>query len=285
MRLRRSNRNHRTRDRVRRYLEYRTQTPEGSEPPKRLRRDVTVTEDYAQNWRIHTISPSGVQTRGTVLYLHGGGWMNEAAPQHWRFAQQIAVDASMTVIMPVYPLVQAGGTAETVVPVVAELAEQEQRPVVLMGDSAGGTIAMSTSLLLKERGSPADLTVLIAPALDLRMQNPEIDEVQPIDPWLVKEGQLLLTERWIGEHGEDPILNPFLGDPRGLRRLVIFSGTRDLLNPDTRFFVQEAKNAGVTIEYHEQPGHIHVYPLLPTREGRQARRTIVEAVRETVERA
>ena len=184
--------------------------------------------------------------------------------------------------MPVYPLVQAGGTAESVVPIVARLSQSVEGPLVLMGDSAGGTIAMSVSLLLKERERPAQLTVLISPALDMRMENPEIDEVQPRDPWLVKKGQLMLTEMWIGEHREDPILNPFLGDTRGVGRLVVFSGTRDLLNPDTRLFVEQAVATGADIEYHEQPEHIHLYPLLPTPEGKRARRTIVNAVREAV---
>ncbi|MCW1804280.1 alpha/beta hydrolase fold domain-containing protein [Brachybacterium squillarum] len=98
----------------------------------------------------------------------------------------------------------------------------------------------------------------MAPALDLRMQNPEIDAVQPHDPWLVKAGQLELTERWIGEHGEDPVLNPFLGDLRGLGPLLLFSGTRDLLNPDTRLFVRRARREGAPIEYVEAPGQIDV---------------------------
>lgn len=280
MRLRRSNRNHLTRDHVRRYLAHLTDQPESFDPPKRLRRGVAVETREEGGWTIHKVAPTEVKPHGTVVYLHGGGWMNEAAQQHWWLVQQIAVEAAVTVILPVYPLVQAGGSAEAVVPVVARLSENTEGPLVLMGDSAGGTIALSVSLLLKERERPADLTVLISPALDMRMENPEIDNVQPRDPWLVKKGQLMLTEMWIGEHRDDPILNPFLGDTRGVGRLVVFSGTRDLLNPDTRLFVKRASESGVAIEYHEQPGHLHVYPLLPTPEGKRARREIVNAVRE-----
>lgn len=282
MRLRRSNRNHLTRDHVRRHLAELTDQPASFDPPKRLRRGVRVDTRDELGWTIHTVIPTGVTTRGTVIYLHGGGWKDEAAPQHWSLVQQIAVEAATTVVMPVYPLVQAGGTAESVVPIVARLSQNVEGPLVLMGDSAGGTIAMSVSLLLKELEQPAQLTVLISPALDMRMENPEIDEVQPRDPWLVKKGQLMLTEMWIGENREDPILNPFLGDARGVGRLVVFSGTRDLLNPDTRLFVEQATASGADIEYHEQPEHIHVYPLLPTPEGKKARRAIVNAVREAV---
>src|SRR5699024_10048431 len=214
-----------------------------------------------------------------VVYLHGGGWINEAASAHWKLVQKIASEACVRVVFPAYPLVHTGGSAETVVPTVAKLCERIDGPIVLMGDSAGGTIALSSGLLLATRGRPVDLILLIAPALDMRMQNPEIDEIQPSDPWLVKKGQLLLTELWIDDHGEDLVLNPFLGDVTNLGPLIVFSGTRDLLNPDTRLFVQRATEEGAHIDYHEQPGHLHVYPLLPTPEGRQAQRRIVSAVR------
>lgn len=282
MRLRRSNKNHRSRDHVRRHIERLTANPASTSAPRRPRKGVSISSDYEGGWHVHTIAPTQGESQGTVVYLHGGGWIDEAAPAHWNLVQRIAAEASVTVIFPAYPLVHIGGSAETVVPALTRICERIDGSVVLMGDSAGGTIALSASLLLAERGHPVDLTLLIAPALDMRMQNPEIDEVQPLDPWLVKNGQLLLTELWIGDHGEDPILNPFLGDVGSVGRLVVFSGTRDLLNPDTRLFVQRATEEGADIEYHEQHGHLHVYPLLPTPEGGKARRNIVSAVRHAV---
>lgn len=282
MRLRRSNKNHRSREHVRRHMEELTASPESTRAPRRHRKGVSISSVLEDGWHVHTITPSQGASLGTVVYLHGGGWIDEAASAHWKLVQRVALEASVTVVFPAYPLVHTGGSAETVVPVVTRLCEQLDGPTVIMGDSAGGTIALSSSLLLAKRGRPADLTVLIAPALDMRMQNPEIDEVQPRDPWLVKKGQLLLSELWIGEHGEDPILNPFLGDVRDVGRIIVFSGTRDLLNPDTRLFVQRATDEGADIEYHEQNGHLHVYPLLPTPEGREARRNIVAAVRHAV---
>ncbi|MDZ5078185.1 hypothetical protein [Nesterenkonia sp. HG001] len=59
--------------------------------------------------------------------------------------------------------------------------------------------------MLARQKEPASLTVLLSPALDLRFSNPEIDARQPEDPWLVKKGQLELSERWIGgERGGPP---------------------------------------------------------------------------------
>lgn len=282
MRLRRSNKHHRTRERVRRRLHDLTMHPAQTDPPRRRRAGVHITSHQDRGWTIHTVSPTQSSANGTVLYLHGGGWMNEAVIQHWWLIQELAVEASVNVVVPVYPLLQSGGTARKVLPRIAELARGVEGPVILMGDSAGGTIALSTNLMLRNEGHPADLTVLISPALDLRMENPEIDAVQPSDPWLVKKGQLLLSEMWTEKQFDDPVINPILANPDGIGRLLIFSGTRDILNPDTRLFVQQAKQAGNDVEYHEARGQLHVYPLLPTPEAKGARREIAEAVRDLV---
>lgn len=280
MRARRANRHYRTREHVLRHLEDLTQHPQSVDPPRRPRKDIRISAWKDEGWLIHRITPEASPPRGTVLYLHGGGWVHEAARAHWRWIQRLAAEAQVQVLMPAYPLVQAGGTAATVVPRVAELAGEAERPLVLMGDSAGGSIALSAALMLAQQEQSAALTALISPALDLRFSNPEIDARQPEDPWLVKKGQLELSERWIGEHGEDPLLNPFLGDLTGIGPLLVFSGTRDILNPDTRLFMQRATDDGADVEYHEEPGHLHVYPLLPTPEGRRARRRMVDAVRQ-----
>ncbi|MFC7622105.1 alpha/beta hydrolase fold domain-containing protein [Microlunatus sp. GCM10028923] len=243
-----------------------------------MRRGVTITATTERGWRVYAITPTSTPPRGTVVYLHGGSWIHQAVKEHWSWVQQLADEASTTVLMPVYPLVQQGGTAARVVPVVAKLCEQAPGPVVLMGDSAGGAIAASASLLLREREVPVALTALIAPSLDLSMSNPEIDLVQPQDPWLVKRGLLEVAELWAGADVDDPILNPIHGDLHGLSPLMIFSGTRDILNPDARLFADRAADAGVDVSYRELPGQLHVYPLLPIPEGRRARTEMVAAV-------
>ncbi|MDR4533488.1 alpha/beta hydrolase [Glutamicibacter sp. PS] len=280
MRLRRSNRHYVTREHVRRHLEQLIRTPQSIDPPRRLRRTLNLAPWNDGPWPGYVIRPATREPRGSVIYLHGGAWAHQAAPQHWSLMQSLAERAGVQVIMPIYPLAQHGGTASSVVPPVADMCESFEGPIVLMGDSAGGSIAMSASLLLKNRGNPVAATVLISPALDLRFSNPEIDAVQPHDPWLMKKGLLELAEMWIREDIDDPVLCPFLGDFAGLNQILLFSGTFDIFNPDTRLFVRAARAAGVQVDYFEGAGQLYVYPLLPVPEARAARALIVTAVRE-----
>ena len=65
----------------------------------------------------------------------------------------------------------------------------------------------------------------------------------------------------------------------GLGPLAVFTGTRDLLHPDSLRLAERARAAGVRCELHSEPDLLHVYPLMPIPEGRAARARIVEILR------
>lgn len=280
-----SNRIYTSAERARRHLEARSIRPAPYNPP-RLRSDVVVSVDRRLGFPVYTVTPRGAEPRGNVIYVHGGSWVNEIVLQHWQLAGQLAADARTTVTVPIYPLVPFGTAAEVVAAVV-ELAMtrvENHEPTCLAGDSAGGQIALSAVLALRdEHQVRLPRTILIAPALDLSMSNPGIDRVQPSDPWLAREGTSVFIDHWRAELPvSDPRVSPLAGELAGLGPLTVFSGTRDILNPDAHLLVDQARAAGVDVEFREGAGLLHVYPLLPTTEGRQARKLIVDRIHAAV---
>ena len=282
LRVTRTNRIYLSPDVARRHLEERRIRPRRFGPPRRLRRDVAVSVDHRLGWPVYTLTPDTRPPRGGVVYVHGGGWVNEIAVQHWQLAAQIAAEAGTTVTLPIYPLVPFG-TADQVVGAVVGLVQDSTARygrTCLAGDSAGGQIALSAALLLREAQHIVPRTVLISPSLDLSLSNPEIDRVQPSDPWLGREGTRVFIEHWRGSLAlSDPRVSPLAADLAGLGPLTVFCGTRDILQPDVRLLVDKARAAGVEVDYHEEPGLLHVYPLTPTAEGRAARALLVERLR------
>lgn len=270
---------------ARKRLRERTLRPGPYGPPRRLRPGVAVSvKRNDAGWPVYTLTPRNTAATGSVLYVHGGGWVNEIARQHWQLAAQIAAEAMTTVTVPIYPLVPFGNAREVVDGISAAVLEATRAhgPTVLAGDSAGGQIVLSSLLRLRDvHGLTLPRSIAISPALDLSMTNPDIQVVQPRDPWLGTEGAKVFIDLWKDALDVfDPVVSPLEGDLEGLGPITIFSGTRDILNPDGRLYAQKAAHAGVDVEFIEVDGQVHVYPLLPTRIGGEARRKIVARVAE-----
>ncbi len=270
---------------AREHMAKRSIRPRPYGPPPLLRRDVSISVDHSNGWPVYTLTPTSDDVAGGVVYVHGGGWVNEIALQHWQLAAQIAAEAKAAVTVPIYPLVPFA-TAEDVIRKVAELVLESTAKygaTAVGGDSAGGEIALSAAVvLLDEHQLVLPQTVLIAPALDLSLKNPQIDVVLPTDPWLGRDGTRVFIEKWRGDRSvEDPLVSPLNADLAGLGPLTIFCGTRDMVHPDTCLLVEKAVKAGVDVKFHEGDGLVHVYPLTPTPEGKAARTTIVERFRQS----
>lgn len=265
-------------------LRERTLRPASYGPPRRLRADVVVSA--ARNhagWPVYTVTPRNTPARGNVVYVHGGGWVNEISLQHWQLIAEIAAEAKTTVQVVIYPLVPFGKAQEVVDGVTAAVLDSTRTlgPIVLAGDSAGGQIVLSTVLQLRDRhGVTLPRTIAISPAVDLSLTNPAIAAVQPKDPWLGTKGMRVLIDLWKGAlNVNDPIVSPIEGNLEGLGPITLFSGTHDILNPDGQLYAAKATKAGVDVEFIQQDGEVHVYPLLPTTIGQDARKKIVERVR------
>jgi acetyl esterase/lipase len=68
--------------------------------------------------------------------------------------------------------------------------------------------------------------------------------------------------------------SPLHGDLAGLPPTLLLCGTRDLLVPQSRLLADRAERAGTALTYVEEPGLLHVYPLLPIPEARRAWRQV-----------
>ena len=260
--------------------ERRVLRPEPFAPPRSLDRRVDVSIRHVGDWPVYTVGPKHAPVRQRALYTHGGAWVHEISPFHWRLIAGLAERTGTEFTVPIYPLVPRG-TAGAVVPVIADLAAQlvaeaGEQNVVLLGDSAGGTITLSAAMLLRDRGvpSPRDV-VLIAPVIDMSFTDPVIYEIEPRDPWLNVPGPRAVGEKWRGALPlEHPLVSPGHGALHGIGRITLFSGTRDITHADARTLVRKARAERHPLDFHQRANMLHVYPLLPIPEGAEARRAI-----------
>jgi len=217
--------------------------------------------------------------------VHGGGWFGEIARAHWNFVARLASETSIAVTVPIYPLVPFGTAAQACEGVAASVRRSILRfgPTCLAGDSAKGQIVLSTALALRDEDVVLPRTVLVPPALDLSWSNPRISAVQPSDPMVRTVGTAVFSELWRGDLDvRDPTVSPLFGEYAGLGSVTVFTGTREVLNPDVHLLAEKATSAGVSFELHEAIGQLHVYPFMSSRVGREAQVDLLEILRRAV---
>lgn len=200
-----------------------------------------------------------------IIYFHGGSYVGEMSEDHWNFVQNLSKDTGCTVVVPDYPLAPKY-TYEDVfnmaIPLYKEVIDRTNSDkVILMGDSAGGGIALALEEKLGEDNVdlPSKL-ILISPWLDTTMSNPEIDKVQKLDKDLNKEALKIAGIAYAGKNGGDSYLvNPINGPLNKLKNVTIYTGTYDILNPDVHILIEKAKEQNVSIELKEYEGEGHIW--------------------------
>lgn len=217
-----------------------------------------------------------------IFYCHGGSYIHGFSFFHWRLMRLLMDRTGAAVIAPDYRLAPFGTWAEAfrlILPCYARYAREcPDRKLILMGDSAGGGLAAALAMELLQRGerSPDEL-ILLSPWMDVTIQDEEVADFIPLDPWLTTSHRVC-GKRWAGTADpRDPRVSPAFGPVEGLRHVTIFAGTREILNPDSvKLFARldPAKDNELIVG----EGMFHVYPLLPIPEAKAAVDKIAEKI-------
>ena len=235
--------------------------------PKEIKENCQLQIEQFMGRNLFIIKPKNKEnTTIKILYFHGGSYVAEATKQHWDFIEKIVNDTGATVILPDYPLTPKYNYKDVfhmIVPLYKEIIDRvDTKDLIIMGDSAGGGLGLALAERVGEENLPiAEKTILISPWLDVRLNNPEIDQVQKNDKQLNKETLKLAGIAYAGEDGINSYLvNPIEGDLSKLKNVTIFTGTYDILNPDVKILKEKAEKMGISIEVkeYEQAKHIWV---------------------------
>ncbi|SDA52685.1 alpha/beta hydrolase [Methanobrevibacter millerae] len=216
-----------------------------------------------------------------VIYLHGGIYVNEMRKPHVIFCDKLAKKVNACVFAPVYPLAP-NHTYEETYEIVEKLYRhllEMDKPIVIMGDSAGGglSVAFCEYLAANDLPQPQNL-IPISPWLDVSMSG-DYDEVE-FDPMLGIDGLREMGETWAGDlDPKDYKVSPMFGDVSNLAKTTLFVGTHEIFYPDVVKFYNKLIENGVDAELNvgEEMTHVYaIYPLVP--ESKEAFNHIVEVI-------
>lgn len=250
-------------------------------PPRRLARGLEVGSVDGYRFDVHDLRPTGTTPGRTLLYLHGGGFVGPVDAAHWRYVRRVARTLGMRVVLPAYPLAPSHtwrDSYDDLLDLFAQVAIDSPEGVVLAGDSAGGGYALSLAQRIAAGAGPQPTHLaLISPWTDLSDSTPGTLEAAARDPWLNLSRLRVFGRWWAGDDDVTrPEVSPINGDLSGLPPTLMWCGTHDLLQPQCRVLADRAPAAGWDLRYVEEPGLIHVYPILPVPEARRAFAELVD---------
>lgn len=254
-----------------------------SSPPRALVRGGRVSRTDIAGSSLYVVTPhlgKSVKQGVSVIYLHGGAYVGEIQKEHWALIAYLADRLGVKIRVPIYGLApdhHVGEALELMQEVMTRCAADGDRSY-LIGDSAGGGLAIAATRCWLDSGGCAPLGLtLIAPWLDIAMTNPDIEVIEPLDPWLTRLGLRAFGLAWAGSAAPDDFrVSPVHADLSDFPPIDLYVGDRDITVADCRL-LRDKLPAG-HLSYCEKRGAVHVYPLLPVPEGRAAREQIVDHI-------
>ncbi len=246
---------------------------------------VSVEETHESGMQVFYLNKEA-DNNGVLIYLHGGGYLNEPSPQHWSFWDKLACQADIEIIVPVY-FKCTNYTCEEAYDAMLDfylntVKKYEGKKIYIGGDSSGGGFALGLSQVLRDYDTvqPSEM-ILICPWVDLTMSNKDMENYYHMDAML---GNLccadMIIERWRGDKElTDPMLSPTFGTFDELCPITLFIGTRELLYPDAIILYNKMVDAGADCTLYEKEGMSHVYPLFPIPEAKEAIGIMADIIR------
>ena len=254
--------------RVRRSMESRRLLP--SFLPRGLRIEPSRDPHLKGEW--HT--PAAVAPRRTLLYLHGGAFI-AGTPRAFRpLAGWIAAHSRARLLTldyrlaPEHPFPAALDDCVGAVRALYALGVDPQA-LGIVGDSAGGALALATMLALREAGEPMPAAAaLISPLTDLAGTGESLRTNAETESLLSMRHAGQLSRMYAGQTAlEHPLVSPLYAELRGLSSLLIHASDSEILFDDSRRLAEKGRAAGIAVEFtvwHDQMHDFHAsVPLTP----------------------
>jgi len=207
------------------------------------------------------------RTDRLVIYYHGGGFIMGSPRSHNTIASFLATASRATVLSVDYrlgPEHPAPAAREDSFEAVKWALAKGYRPdsIALVGDSAGGNLALAVAIRLREEGfAPLGCLVLMSPALDLAGDGDSHREIVD-EPVLRPELVELFNQVYLGDGDRrSPLATPFYEDMGGLPPALLHVGSWEVLRDDSVTLAERIEAAGGNASLKIWDGMTHSWQL------------------------
>lgn len=257
-------------------------------PPAFVYNAAKVKMKKIANRNVVFLQPKDNVSNLNVLFLHGGAYLFGMSYLHWKFVVKLMHKSKCSMMIPDYPLAPFH-TADEAFSMLIEtykelIAMNDSSQIVLMGDSAGGGLALALAMLLKKENLPQPRRIiLLSPWLDAELSNPDIPALAKLDPILDVEGLKEAGNVYEpSTEGNMKLISPIHGDLTSLARISCFAGTKEIMVADTRKLKAKLESLGIESDNLEDEDMLHDWILLGIPESKEMIRRLTKILRETI---
>jgi len=221
----------------------------------------------------------GADPNRRILYMHGGSWISGSPAGYRAFLSRVSQASGAAVLAVDYRL-----APENKFPAGLEDCTQAYQwmrqngpngkgPVssaYLMGDSAGGNLALASLLKIKDTKLPLpEAVIALSPATDFTAGSPSLDSRASVDPIINPAVLPALIPVYLGKDTDptNPYASPLFGDYRGMPPILLQVGDSEVLLDDSKRLAKHADKQGCDVTVEVWDGMPHVFqgfaPFLP----------------------
>lgn len=232
------------------------------------------------------ITSNRAETAGTLLYLHGGGYV-ACTPFTYRPITTAFASAGLRTFAPDYRLAPEhkfpAGLDDAVAAYRALLAENDARRLVVAGDSAGGGLSLALLLSLQQQNLPLPAAaVLFSPLTDLTVSGASARSNSRRCAMFNEELLQQVAGHYLGALDPRlPLASPLFAQLQHLPPMLIHVGADETLLDDSLRMVERLRAGGNEVQSQVWATVPHVFQLfhqmLP--EGRQSLAIAIDFLR------
>ena len=193
-----------------------------------------------------------------AIWFHGGGYVFGSPATHLRAAARLAVGIGGEILLPRYPLAPEARWPAQLDHALAVCAAFPG--TALIGDSAGGHLALVAALALARAGTPPPALALFSPNTDRSGLNARRAAMSGRDPMVddAEDRRLACLGFGDGYDPRDPAISPVLADLSGLPPTWIEVGDPEVLLDDSVLLHASARRQGVDARLVVTPDLLHM---------------------------
>lgn len=212
--------------------------------------------------------PPDAPANETAVYIHGGAFIYGSFKSHAALVSHIASALNRNVLMIDYRLAPEhpfpAGLNDCISVITSAFAGHSNAGFGMIGDSAGGNLAIAAQVGLKAAGGPLPrYSMVISPWTDLECKNDSYIRNQAADTVLSREYLQWAAGLYADGAGvADGLVSPVNANLTGLPPALILCGTAEVLEDDSIALHRAFQAAGVDAELSSFEGEQHVWPFM-----------------------